>query len=111
MDTQDYEAIMAECAESESKWTDPLFPPKNSSLAPANEWTDDPYGNYEWTRASKVPCLTDDEGDLNVFQDDVTPSDIKQGALGDCYFLSSLSVIAEKSDRIKRMFLVSEANE
>ena len=70
-------------------------------MCPATEWSDADYGSYEWTRAGKIPSLTDDEGDLNVFEGDVTPSDIKQGELGDCYFLSSLSVIAEKPDRIK----------
>lgn len=49
--------------------------------------------------------MTDDEGDLNVFVDDPTPNDIKQGALGDCYFLSSMSVIAEFPERIKKIFL------
>ena len=68
---------MAECAESESKWTDPQFPPQNSSLAPATEWEDETYGEYEWTRAGKIPALTDDEGDLNVFEGDVEPNDIK----------------------------------
>ena len=67
MENQDYESIMAECAESESKWTDPLFKPKNSSLCSAAEWTDDPYSQYEWTRAGKIPSLTDDEGDVNIF--------------------------------------------
>jgi calpain-15 len=109
MESQDYESIIEECGDS--KWTDPLFPAKNSSLCSAQEWSDDPYGSYEWTRANKIPCLTDDEGDLNVFSEDPTPSDIKQGALGDCYFLSSLSVIAENPERIKKMFLVSEVNE
>jgi hypothetical protein len=60
--------------------------------------------------------LTDDEGELMVFGGDddncgITPSDIKQGSLGDCYFLSSLSVIAEKPSRIKSLINTHEIND
>lgn len=41
----------------------------------------------------------------------ISPSDIKQGALGDCYFLSSLSVIAEKPSRIKSLINTNEVSE
>ena len=38
---------------------------------------------------------------MGVFVDDPTPDDVKQGGLGDCYFLSTLSCIAEVSNRIR----------
>lgn len=41
----------------------------------------------------------------------MTPHDISQGLLGDCYFLSVLSVLAEQESRIKRMFEIQEVNE
>jgi calpain-15 len=90
-------------AEEGTLFTDDAFPAINASIAPSENWTDD-YGSYEWIRASKIPSLTDDDGDILVFADDPTPSDINQGALGDCYFLSALSVLAEKPDRIRNMF-------
>jgi len=43
-----------------------------------------------------------------VFDSDIDPKDIKQGELGDCYFLSAISAIAERSDRIKKLFLTRE---
>ena len=44
----------------------------------------------------------------SVFSDRIRPSDIVQGMLGDCYFLSAISAIAEKEDRIKKIFLQRE---
>jgi len=40
-----------------------------------------------------------------IFDSKIEPADIQQGALGDCYFLSALSVMAEKPDRIRQLFL------
>jgi calpain-15 len=40
-----------------------------------------------------------------VFDEDIRPEDIKQGELGDCYFLSSISALAERPSRIKKIFL------
>lgn len=65
----------------------------------------------EWIRASKIPALTDDDGMVNIFDNDPTPSDIQQGALGDCYFLSALSVLAEKKERIMGMFPLDYSEE
>jgi hypothetical protein len=62
MENQDYETILAECGDNQ--WTDDVFPPKNASICPAQDWKDDPYGQYEWVRACKIPSLTDDEGEL-----------------------------------------------
>ena len=35
----------------------------------------------------------------------IEPDDIHQGQLGDCYFLAACSSIAQKSDRLERLFL------
>ena len=42
--------------------------------------------------------------------DDIKPDDIRQGAVGNCYFLSCLSSIAEYPERIKKIFLTDRVN-
>lgn len=35
------------------------------------------------------------------------PNDINQGALGDCYFLAGLAALAQRPDRIYKIFIVN----
>ena len=42
---------------------------------------------------------------MQIFDAKIEPADIAQGALGDCYFLSALSVLAEKPNRIVQLFV------
>ena len=46
-----------------------------------------------------------------VLYDKIEINDIKQGILGDCYFLSCLSAIAETPERIKKIFITQQVNE
>jgi hypothetical protein len=93
--------IRSECIRSKQPYTDPDFPPQLSSLLPdeggtrAREWKD-----IVWQRASSLQCLNK-TGQMRVFQGAIEPADIKQGALGNCYFLSALSVLAEYPQRIR----------
>lgn len=43
--------------------------------------------------------------------DGPSPMDIEQGKIGDCYFLSSCSALAEEPSRIRRIFLQEEVTE
>ena len=40
----------------------------------------------------------------------IEPNDILQGALGDCYFLSSVSCLSEMPHMVKRLFLTRKVN-
>ena len=46
----------------------------------------------------------------SIFVDKANPRDIKQGFLGDCYFLAGIAALAERPDRIFNLFLLSERN-
>ena len=39
-----------------------------------------------------------------LFAGGVDPNDIRQGSLGDCYFLTALSCLAEYTNMIERLF-------
>lgn len=106
------------CSKKKIKYTDDSFPPSKKSLI--NDWNDESddiqekveeWSGFTWIRASDIEELNDEEGQLAVFADDVTPSDIKQGLLGDCYFLSVLSALAEVPERITKLFLTDRLNE
>lgn len=59
----------------------------------------------EWDRISNLienPC---------IFNGKPLPSDINQGYLGDCYFLAGLAALAERPDRIFKLFLTKDINE
>jgi len=90
----------------EGKFLDPVFPPERSSLI--RFWNQaDIVSQVEWEKYAWVR-LSDQFKDnrMEIF-DDIQPDDIMQGALGDCYFLSALSAIAEVPERIKRLFITT----
>lgn len=61
---------------------------------------------YTWRRASEVYG----PGKFTIFSG-ITPTDIKQGDCGDCYFLSSISSLAEFPKRVEDIFLTKEIND
>lgn len=56
--------------------------------------------NIQWKRAKDIPKLYGN-GKMKLFLEKIEANDIKQGQIGDCYFLSSLAAIAEYENRIK----------
>jgi calpain-15 len=60
-----------------------------------------------WLRSEEIYG----KGNFKVFLGDIEPADIRQGSLGDCYFLSTLASLAEKPSRIKKLFETDQINE
>ena len=82
-----YQKILMTCRETGKKFEDSQFPPNETALGFTAKNTNG------WKRAEN--CV--------LFEGGVSPSDVKQGAIGDCYFLSAISVLGEK--RIKDIFV------
>lgn len=73
-----------------SKYTDHSFNPKNCN------WDTGP---CEWKR------LTDIDPNAKFFIDGTDPSDICQGSIGDCYFLSAVATICKNPKILKKVFV------
>ena len=117
-------------SKSQTKFTDPLFPPNEASLF-STKSTHTEYElpeipqflldtskskflsqfalskkqhNYQWKRLSDEYNIKE----LNIIKESSSSNnlcnDVIQGELGDCYFLSALSALAENPERIKRLF-------
>lgn len=76
------------------KFTDTQFKGDNNSLG--EKCVD--RGAEMWVRASQCPGKT-----CVLYKNNVSALDVKQGSLGDCYFLSAMSVLGNQNvvDMIK----------
>ena len=74
--------------ESGEPFIDDRFPPSESSLSgdygPQNNWSE-----ITWEKISQKMG-----GNEKIFRGKIEPGDIKQGYLGDCYFLAGLAALA-----------------
>ena len=59
-------------------------------------------GSVSWPRLSEH---TNDAGAYLLFEDDADANDIVQGELGDCYYLSALTVLGDERIRKKFVYL------
>ena len=99
-------AINQEIEANGEPWTDPDFPPDDDSICHTeSKGNVKKRGQYEWKRLSEIypdGCLFQDNCGEGV---EISPNDIKQGSLGDCYFLAVLSAMAEFPESIRSLFL------
>lgn len=105
----DPEKITRWCYINKQKYTDQDFPPSRISLIknPKTSEKVKAWKKFEWRRATDF--LTD--APVNVFVGGITPDDIRQGALGDTYFLCALTLLAEKPSRIEKLFITKDPSE
>ncbi|KAL4512168.1 hypothetical protein ABPG72_005170 [Tetrahymena utriculariae] len=90
---------------SSQKYEDKYFLPIIQSLSKnANQF---PVAKkIQWKRIEEIIP----ENKINLFSSKIEPNNIYQGSLGDCYFLSALSTLAEHPNLISRLFDVAEYN-
>lgn len=100
--------IIQTCRQKNIKFTDPQFPTSVGSLIgnPPEAGADREWPSYKWARAEEVFG----RGEFAVFND-ISPDDIRQGEMGNCYFLCALSSLAENPGLIKRLFDTTHPNE
>jgi len=65
--------------------------------------TDEAQTEYSWMRPGRGDGLGDDKKAIVLF-DTIDPSDLSQGAIGDCWLISSFAAMGEFPDRLKAMF-------
>jgi len=82
-----------------SQSLDLFFPPDYNSLflGAENSEMEDP---VRWQRPDEFM-----KGSYELYLDRIEPADINQGALGDCWFMSPIAVLAEKPELVKRLFV------
>lgn len=108
----EFHELLKRCKDKQKQYNDESFPPNRSSLI--TYWEDESVRDkvqkwkyFIWKRASEFM----DPDQMCIFKDKIEPDDVKQGVLGDCYFMSSLSVLAEQPERIIELFESHEVNE
>lgn len=115
MNAINYQEVINSC----TPFTDPDFAPNLQSIFDPADHTDnanlDLYASIEWKRATEIyPDINHDDplvpSGFVIFPEQIDADDIKQGRIGDCYFISCLAALAAKPDRIKKLIKTSVPN-
>ena len=92
-----------------SKWIDPDFGPQPNDRGTGSRKSI--YGNYGNSQAIGIDIdniewysIKDINEDATFFYDGTESNDVMQGALGDCWFISALSIIATKDYLLRGEF-------
>lgn len=98
-------------ARGDKQFTDQEFPPNDRSLFVD---TQNPPSKLqvvsEWMRPDSIVKENGSDSRPCLFSGDANPSDVCQGRLGDCWFLSAVAVLTEVS-RISEVIITPEYNE
>jgi len=100
-----------------AEFLDPYFPPNDKSVQAKdanNNWIDSVAGpskfeeikgiEIEWKRASEI------FSQYLIFDSQIEFDDVKQGSLGNCYFLSAIAAMTEFPSLIHQIFRTKEVN-
>jgi len=99
-----YKKIEAVLKATGTTFTDPEFPPHLSCIAINQNEIPPIAQTIQWKRLAEVYK----QKKLTLCSDKIGPHDVNQGKLKNCYFLSALSVLAEKRLFVQRLFETKE---
>jgi len=99
-----------EVLKSNKQFKDPHFKAEESSLFNSKKSKLTSSEQKEW-KALKWQRPNEFFGSFKVFEAKIEASDIKQGDLGNCYFLSALAALTEFPQFIRKVFSTPEPNE
>ena len=97
---------MKECEEQDKTFVDEEFKHEYKSISSNNEFQSK-FQKAQWLRPMDIFQCNENEV---VLFDSIEPGDIKQGGLGVCYFLSTLSALGEFPERVVKIFNSRAAN-
>ena len=120
-----YDGVVAFCRESRDQFVDPSFPPSSASIGRLlSREAGGAGGGGGGGGAARAGAAWARPRDIRgeggggraplawaVIRGDPGSGDIEQGALGDCWFLSALSVLAQRADLVERMFVSKEISD
>lgn len=106
---------------SKEPFTDPLFPPNENSLMGTKDFKGNSLDDVIKEKGKKVPIVKEDLPDLDsivwlraneifegkkyaVFESSVSESDLIQGNIGDCYFISALAAMCKNPQLLMQLF-------
>ncbi|CAF3762324.1 unnamed protein product [Rotaria sordida] len=101
-----FEKIIKHCRRNKQNFVDNQFPPSSRSLGAGS------FNQYsQWLRISEVTPLSPDDRKLSwtIFSSP-KPTDIQQGALGNCWLIAALALISEQPRLLEHILLTKKYN-
>eukprot|EP00316_Scyphosphaera_apsteinii_P011866 CAMPEP_0119328104 /NCGR_PEP_ID=MMETSP1333-20130426/72463_1 /TAXON_ID=418940 /ORGANISM="Scyphosphaera apsteinii, Strain RCC1455" /LENGTH=439 /DNA_ID=CAMNT_0007336867 /DNA_START=173 /DNA_END=1494 /DNA_ORIENTATION=+ len=88
---------------------DKHFPASDSSIG----WLAKPGMRVQWLRGAALvqKGSAEQQEKCVLIRDGITPQDVAQGALGDCWLLAAAVCLAEFPDALRNLFVTREAND
>ena len=100
-----YIQILKDCKSSGRSWSDPDFPHDDSSIFGHGEVLHPDWVGTKWLR------IKDIVKEPTIFLPPIDANDIRQGSLGNCWFMSACAVLTQKPEALMAVFVTREYNE
>ncbi|ELT93632.1 hypothetical protein CAPTEDRAFT_191770 [Capitella teleta] len=109
---EQWSQIIAFCKANNNRFVDDSFCPCDQSLFYDPKRKPDRHDVVtQWLRPEKISSMDRSEGSIRwTVSRNPAPSDITQGILGNCWFLSALAVLAERPELVEKVLLTKKVN-